>query len=137
MNKEEINKIEENFKKYFDIDFLIEVLKNESYEEFKNKNMVAINIRDYSVYSILKNEIKDNDNIKYFELCDYKTDFERYINIKDKKIKEIIELNFFHNGFYGVDLDEKFYLIRELEKIKNKSIEDLSNDYILNNLKHI
>ena len=126
-----IEVIADNFKKYFDAEWLVNKIENDGYSSFQYRHKVAIDLTTNGVWCMQRNEYSQNKNVEYFSLPNYIPDYSellgRAINwgeySKNKTLKGFIKDQFKYLGHFCMNEDlvnnrNYFYLEDELLKIK-------------------
>lgn len=126
-----IKVITDNFKKYFDAEWLANKIENGGYTNFQYGYKVAIDLETNEVWCMQNNEFSQNKNVEYFALPKYIPDYcellDRAINwgeySKNKTLKGFIKDQFKYSGHFCMNEDlvndrDYFYLEEELLEIR-------------------
>lgn len=126
-----IKVIKNNFIKYFDVEWLVHKIENGGYSNFQCGHKVAIDLETNEVWCMQNNEYEQNDDVKYFDLPIYISDYcellTRAINwgeySKSKTLKGFIKDQFKYIGHFCMNEDllnnrDYFYLEEELLQIE-------------------
>lgn len=132
MRKVNINIIEENFKEYFDTEWLVNKIENGGYANFQYGHKVAIDLTTNEVWCMQNNEYSPDSDVEYFSLPKYIPDYceilDRAINwgeySKNKTLKGFIKDQFEYLGHFCMN-EDYFYLEDELlKRIEEIKIEE-------------
>ena len=129
MCSKKIGIIRENFEKYFDAEWLVNIIKHYGYYNFKCGHKVAIDLKTNEVWCMQKNEYIQNTNVEYFHFPEY---IVNYYDAFDKEMEEgnfsrdttlenYINLNFNNLGHFCIDDNTyDFYLKDQLLILEKK-----------------
>ena len=128
MNYINVDAIEENFKKYFNAEWLVNVIENGGYSIFQCSHKVAIDLETNEVWCMQNNEYSQSKNVVYFSLPARIVDYSEALDgeilegnySKNKTLKGYIQDSFYHLGHFCIDdYSGYFYLTDDLLSIQN------------------
>ena len=129
MCSKKIGIIRENFKKYFDAEWLANIIKHYGYDNFQCGHKVAIDLKTNEVWCMQKNEYIQNTNVEYFHFPEYIVNYydafdkemEEGNFSKDTTLENYINLNFNNLGHFCIDDNTyDFYLKDQLLILEKK-----------------
>ena len=119
MCSKNIGIIAENFKKYFDAEWLANIIKHYGYDNFQCGYKVAIDLETNEVWSMQRNEYSQNTNVEYFHFPEYIVDYDIAL---DKEIEE---------GNFSKDITLENYINVSFNNLGHFCIDDNTYDFYL------